>query len=120
MSDVHFDDVADGFSFVANRCIHGYKVLNCAEKYAAQKNPEKHGHPAENCRLNRCVDGACAGDGCKLVSEHNAGLCRDVVYAVLKLVCGGFCLVVNAPGFDKISSVQKITQAQNRRGYDKN
>ena len=117
-ADIALNDIADGAALVLHRGIHGHKVLHRAEEYAADQNPEQHRNPAEHRSLDRAVDGACAGDGRKLMAEDNIGVRGFIVNTVLQLVGGGFCVGINAPGLGQPSAVEQIGAAQYHNGND--
>lgn len=75
------------------------EIVNCAEEDAADEHPEHDWHPAEDRRLDRAVDGACACDRREVMAEHYIRSCRNVILAVLQFMGRCLSLRVNAPRF---------------------
>ena len=55
--------IASFTAVVADRGEQGAEVMHCAEENAADDNPQENGNPAEDCGLDRSVNGARTGDG---------------------------------------------------------
>ena len=51
---------------------------------AADKNPQQCRHPAPYNGDGRTDDGACAGDGCKMMPENHLFFGRHIINAVFK------------------------------------
>ena len=83
----------------------------------ADENPKHNGNPAENCGLDRSVDGACTCDGRKVMSKKDGCLCGDVVHAVLELVSGSYAGSVNAPLFAEPLTIGDIAYDEDSAAY---
>ena len=109
MVQMNLHHFADGHTLVAHRHKQGAEVLHGADEDAADQDPQQHGHPAEQGRLNGAVDGAGARDGREVVTQQNGGLGGHVVHAVLHFVSRGLMGRVNAPLFCQPAAVEDVT-----------
>ena len=86
------NNFADGLAFVADRGKERAKIVHAAEEDTTDHYPEEDGDPAEDCRLNRAVDRARAGDRGEVVSHQNGCFSGDVVHSVFEFMSGGLAL----------------------------
>ena len=88
------------------------KVMHCAEEDTTDDNPQENGNPAENCGLDRSVDGACASDGREMVAHQNGGVSRNKVLTVVAGVGRGFLVGVDAPLLCEPRAVENVAQSK--------
>ena len=114
------DDFADGAAVVADGGEQSTKVMHCAEEDAADNDPQENGDPAENCGLDRSVDGACTGDGREVVAHQHGGVGRNEVLPVIAGVCRGFMVGVNTPLLCKPRAIEDVAQSKQSECDEKN
>ena len=90
----------------------GAEVMHGAEEDATNEHPQKHGHPAKDCRLNRAVDRACAGNRREVVAEHHVRRCRHVIHAIFQLMGRSRALWIDSPLLGKPATVAHIADDQ--------
>ena len=110
------DNLAEGFSLMANRGEQRTEVLKSAEEDAADYAPKENGQPAEYGSQNRSVDRPGACDGREVMAHQNYGFRGHIVDAVFFRDCGRFPLGVDAPFFFEPSAVELIAEAQQHKG----
>ena len=88
------------------------KVMHGTEEDTTDDNPQENGNPAENCGLDRSVNGACASDGREMVAHQNGGVCRNKVLSVVTGVCRGLVGGINTPLLGKEATIEDVATGQ--------
>ena len=74
--------------------------------------PQENGNPAENCGLDRSVDGAGTGDGREVVAHQHGGVSRNEVLAVVAGVSRGLAIGVYTPLLGEPATIEHVAQSQ--------
>ena len=100
----------------------GAEVMHGTEEDAADYYPQEDGDPAENCSLDRSVNGACTGYGREMVAHQNGGVGGNKILSVVAGVCRGLMRGVNAPLLRQEAAVEDVTKSQQHQSdqHDKN
>ena len=107
------DDLADRLSVVAHRGHDRAEVMRAAEEYGAEDAPYDSREPAEHRgRRYRPDDGASARDGRKVVPEHDGGVRRTVVHAVVETLRGRDVMVVEVVDLRHKAPVENVAEYQ--------
>ena len=110
--DVLRDDDGERLALVAKRGEQGAEIVHSAEEDAADEHPQKHGDPAEDCRLNRAVDRTRACDRREVMAEHHIGRRRHVIHTVFQLMSRSRALWIDSPLLGKPATVAHIADDQ--------
>ena len=107
------NDLADRLSVVAHRGHDSAEVMRAAEEYGAEDAPYDSREPAEHRgRRYRPDDGARASDGREVVAEHDGGVRRTVVHAVVETLRGRDVMVVEVVDLRHKAPVENVAEYQ--------
>ena len=120
LADVLFNQHTHGFAFVFHGGIQRAEVGDGAEEHAADQHPQQHRQPAEGCGLNRAGNGACTGNGGKLMAENGPAVGGNEVLAVIEFHGRGLRLGVDAPFVGQPAAIEGVgcDQHHSRHQYD--
>ena len=106
------NNFADGVTLVPKGSKQGAEVMNAAHEDASEENPEEDGHPAENGRLNRSVDGAGAGNRGEVVAHQDRSLGGNVVHVIFHFNSGSLLFLIDAPLLGQPAAVEDVSGSQ--------
>ena len=113
--DVLCDHDGQRLALMAQRREQAAEVVHGAEEDAADEHPQQHGHPAEHGRLDGAVDGAGAGDGREMMTQHHVRRRGNVVHAVFQFVRRSRILGIDPPLLRQPSAIEDIADDQDDR-----
>ena len=113
--DVLCDHDRQRLALMAQRREQAAEVVHGAEEDAADEHPQQHGHPAEHGRLDRAVDGAGAGNGREMMTQHHVRRRGNVVHAVFQFMRRSRIFRIDPPLLRQPSAIEDIADDQDDR-----